>query len=187
VIVITKYYDLDIKKLELLGSGTQGKVYKIDDERCIKVFKSKKQCREELTTLVMAHGDGHFPELYHYGENYIVREYINGTELDNYLLSNKLTQELIAKLIELYEAMVNVGYRRLDAAIFHIFITEAGQLKLIDTAKAMKKKTQIPHLLISGIERLGYREELFNFLRINRPELYTLWIRYSKINYKKMS
>ena len=32
-----------------------------------------------------------------------------------------------------------VGYTRLDSAIF-IFCTPSGTLKLIDTAKAMKKK-----------------------------------------------
>lgn len=184
---ITKYYNLNINKLELLGTGTQGKVYRIDHEKCIKIFKSKKQCKEELKTLIIAQGDRHFPVLYHFGDNYIVRECINGIELDEYLINNKLTPELIEKLIELYEAMFKVGYTRLDAAIFHVFITPEGELRLIDTAKAMKKEAHIPDLLISGIERAGYKEELFDFLKNNRPDLYDVWKKYTKINYKKIS
>lgn len=185
---ITKHYNnLNIKELELLGTGTQGKVYRIDHKRCIKIFKSKKQCKEELKTLIIAQGDRHFPVLYHFGEDYIVRECINGIELNEYLLSHKLTPELILKLVALYEAMFKVGYTRLDAAIFHVFVTPESELKLIDTAKAMKKEEEIPSLLISGIEKTGYKEELFDFLKSNRPDIYEVWRKYTRINYKKMS
>lgn len=187
MIYIGIYSDLDIRKLHLLGTGTQGKVYKIDSEKCIKIFKNKKECKEELKTLIIAQADKHFPRLYEYGENYIIRECIDGTELDKYLLKERLTPELINKLIKLYEAMLNIGFTRLDAAIFHIFVTPKGELKLIDTAKCMKKKTLIPNLLISGFEKLGYKEDLFNYLNHNRLDLYNKWINYTKISYKKKS
>ena len=34
----------DINYLQLLGKGTQGKVYKVDEKTCIKVFKRKNYC-----------------------------------------------------------------------------------------------------------------------------------------------
>lgn len=178
--------DISIRDLEFIGKGTQGKVYRIDFQKCIKVFKRKKECKEELKTLLMAQGDMHFPILYEYGANYIVREYINGIELNEYLSKQKLTPQLSKKLIELYEAMIKVGYLRQDAAIFHIFVMPSGELKLIDTAKAMKKKSTIPNLLISGLEDIGYKEDFFNFLKSNRPDLYIQWINYSKKKYKKV-
>lgn len=131
--------DINIKNLEFIGKGTQGKVYRIDSKKCLKIFKSKKSCKNELQTLVIAQGDIHFPKLYEYGSNYIIREYINGIELNEYLSKQKLTPELSNELIILYESMVKVGYTRHDAAIFHIFVMPSGELKLIDTAKAMKK------------------------------------------------
>lgn len=134
----------------------------------------------------MAQEDTHFPKLYEFGVNYIVREYINGIELNEYLLKENLTPEVSNKLIELYEAIVNVGYLRKDAAIFHILIMPSGELKLIDTAKAMKKKSTIPSLLISGLEDIGYKDEFFNYLKDKRPDLYTQWINYKKKKYKKM-
>jgi RIO-like serine/threonine protein kinase len=175
----------DIRDLELIGKGTQGTVYLIDSQRCIKIFKKKKECKDELKTLLMAQGDIHFPKLYQSGENYIIREYVNGIELNHYLLKQKLTPQISNKLIELYEAMVKVGYLRQDAAIFHIFVLPSGELKLIDTAKAMKKKSTIPNLLISGLEDMGYKEDFFNFLKSNRPDFYVQWINYSKKKYKK--
>lgn len=138
----------DIRDLELIGKGTQGTVYLIDSQRCIKIFKKN-------------------------------------IELNHYLLKQKLTPQISNKLIELYEAMVKVGYLRQDAAIFHIFVLPSGELKLIDTAKAMKKKSTIPNLLISGLEDMGYKEDFFNFLKSHRPDFYVQWINYSKKKYKK--
>lgn len=180
MISIKQYGGLNIKELEFLGCGTQGKVYKIDSQKCIKIFKRKKVCIDELETLVMAQIDSHFPRLYGYGEDYIIREYIDGIELDKYLLSHSLTPSIANKIIELYEAMLVVGYSRLDAALFHIFITPSEDIKLIDTARAMKKKTIYPHLIIRGLEKFGYKKQFLSFVKTARPELYTNWLRCSK-------
>lgn len=173
------YEGLNIKELELLGSGTQGQVYRIDSQRCIKIFKRKRACRDEAQTLTMAQTDPHFPRLYEYGENYIIRECINGIQLSKYLSSNPITPEISYKIIELYEAMVEIGYNRLDTALFHIFLTPSGDLKIIDTAKAMRKKTIYPYLIISGLEKLGYKNQFLEFVNSERPELYKKWIQYS--------
>lgn len=175
MIVIKQYDGLNIKELQLLGHGTQGKVYKIDQQRCIKIFKKHRVCKDELKTLTMAQMDSHFPKIYSYGENYIIRECISGIELDKYLSECRLTQNISSKIIELYEALIKVGYRRLDSAIFHIFITQSGELKLIDTAKAMKKKTIYPYLIISGLEELGYKKQFLDFVKISRPDIYNKW------------
>ena len=123
----------------------------------------------------MAQIDSHFPKIYSYGENYIIRECIWGIELDKYLSEYNLTQNISSKIIELYEAMIKVGYRRLDSAIFHIFIMPSGDLKLIDTAKAMKKKTIYPYLIISGLEELGYKKQFLDFVKVSRPDIYNKW------------
>lgn len=178
--------DINIENLEFIGKGTQGKVYRIDSQKCIKVFKRKRECSNEIKTLLMAQEDVHFPRLYEFGVNYIIREYVNGIELNEYLLKEILTPQISNKLVELYEAIVNVGYLRKDAAIFHILIIPSGELKLIDTAKAMKKKSTIPNLLISGLEDIGCKDDFFNYLENNRPDLYTQWRNYSKKKYKKI-
>ena len=69
----------------------------------------------------MAQKSAHFPVIYEFGTGYIIREYIHGTELDKYLSSHPLTQDISNKIIELYEAMNLVGFNRLDSALFHIF------------------------------------------------------------------
>jgi len=176
VISIKQFRGLTINDLEFLGSGTQGKVYRIDSQKCIKFFKKKRACRDELETLTMAQIDSHFPKVYESGKNYIVRECINGIELDKYLAQHPLTPNISMKILMLYEAMGKVGFARLDSAIFHILITPSGDLKLIDTAKAMKKKRICPKLILSGLETLGYKEQFINFVKVTRPELYNKWM-----------
>nr|WP_312292205.1 hypothetical protein [Clostridium chromiireducens] len=176
MIIIKKHSGLDIDNLEFLGSGTQGKVYKIDSQKCIKIFKKEQICADEIETLAMAQMDSHFPKLYTFGENYIIREYINGIELDKFLLSTPLTDSISLEIIELYEAMDSVGYRRLDAAPFHIFLTPSNGIKLIDTARAMKKKVIYPSLIIKGLADLGYKKDFLNFVKCNKPELYKKWL-----------
>lgn len=176
MIVIKLYAGLNIKELQLLGRGTQGKVYRIDSQKCIKIFKSKQVCKNELETLVIAQIDPHFPRLYAYGKNYIIREYINGIDLDKYLSTYTLTPSISNKIIELYDAMIRVGYNRLDTALFHIFVTPSGDLRLIDTAKALKKRTIYPALIIRGLQELGYKKQFLNQVKITRPDLYVKWL-----------
>jgi len=185
VIKIRLYAGLNLKELQLLGKGTQGKVYRIDSERCIKIFKKSEVCKEELETLFIAQKDSHFPKLYDYGENYIIRECIDGIELDKYLSTHCLTTDISNKILELYEAMIKVGYTRFDSAIFHILITPSGDLKLIDTAKALKKTAIYPQLIISGLSKLGYKKQFLDFVKNTRPALYFIWLQYVDKNNKR--
>lgn len=179
MIVIKTYAGLNLKGLQLLGKGTQGRVYRIDSKSCIKIFKSRRVCSDEFKTLMMAQADIHFPKMYSAGDNYIIRECINGVELNRYLIKYPLTLEISASIVEIYEAMMKVGYTRLDSAIFHIFVTSKGNFKLIDTSKALKKKTECPHLILSGMKKLGCKEEFLSYVKNTRPDLYIKWIKYS--------
>ena len=170
------YEGININELQLLGTGTQGKVYKIEEKKCIKVFKKRTYCENEIDTLLMSQNNNHFPKLYSYGENYIIRELITGIEFDKYLLNNSLTPALANKILELYEAMSKVGFSRLDTALFHIFITDDEELRLIDTARAMKKTVVYPSLIINGLNSFGYKNQFLSFVKIVRPDIFNKWI-----------
>ena len=45
VISVKMYSNYDLDKLKFIGKGTQGNVYKIDSERCIKIFKAREACQ----------------------------------------------------------------------------------------------------------------------------------------------
>ncbi|KRQ86907.1 hypothetical protein ABG79_01398 [Caloramator mitchellensis] len=174
-----KYFEgININNLQLIGQGTQGKVYKINSDMCIKIFKNKESCNDEVKSLIIAQKDPHFPRLYSYGDNFIIREFINGTELDKYLTCNPLSINISIMIIEIYEAMKYVGFKRLDSALFHIILTPSGKSKVIDTAKSLKKRTVFPYLILSGLSDLGYKEQFLDDVKKIKPALYEIWRKY---------
>ena len=163
-----------------MGTGTQGSVYKIDDTRCIKIFKKSKYFEDELHSLLIAQVDTHFPKVYSYGENYIIREYVNGINVDSYLSTNLLTEEICKKIIEIYNAMYFVGFKRLDFALFHMFLinndaSPSGKVMLIDTAKAMKKSYSYPLIVIRSLENHQSKDKFILYIKNNYPEIYKKW------------
>lgn len=175
MILIKLYDDIKTENLKFLGRGTQGSVYRIDDDRCIKIFKKRNSCQDELHSLLISQSDSSFPKLYSYGDKYIVREYIDGTPLDEYLAKKPLTDKLCHKIIKLYISMKYVGFERLDCALFHIFLLNDGSLKLIDTAKAMKKHYSYPVIIIKGLSQLNYKKRFLSFVKENYPQIYAEW------------
>jgi predicted Ser/Thr protein kinase len=174
---IKKEHGYDLNKLQYIGKGMHGTVYKIDDCRCIKIFKKKETCEKEIETLAMAQGNGYFPKLYDFGERYIVREFIEGIELDKYLKSNPLTLELSKKLVYIYEALGEVGYRRQDTALLHIFINPREELRVIDTAKAMSKTAKYPSIILGDLKGLGLITLFLDHVKEVRPDLYKFFTR----------
>ena len=153
-------------------------MYRIDSERCIKIFKRKRVCKDEFETLFIAQADIHFPKLYYAGEDYIVRECINGIELNKYLLNHSFEPWISAGIIGIYEAMKKVDFTRLDSTLFHVFVTSENSFKLIDTSKALRKKTEYPGLILRGLNKLGCKEEFLDFVKYAKPDLYIKWTEY---------
>lgn len=180
MIYIKQYGGYNLCNLEHLGTGTQGSVYKINDTKCIKIFKKNKYFQDELHSLLISQIDRHFPKIYSYGNNYIVREYIKGISVDSYLSANPLTKEICEKIIEMYNAMYFVGFKRLDFALFHMFlvdndITPSGKVMLIDTAKAMKKSYYYPSIVIKSLENYKCKDKFLLYVKDNHPEIYKKW------------
>ncbi|HCW54202.1 MAG TPA: hypothetical protein DG753_10795 [Clostridium sp.] len=179
--IYIKYYGgYNLSKLKLLGTGTQGSVYKINNDTCIKIFKKKNYCKDELHSLLISQIDSHFPKIYSYGENYIIREYIKGISVDSYLSTNPLTKEICKKIVEIYNAMYFVGFKRLDFALFHMFLvnnnaSSSGKVMLIDTAKAMKKSYSYPLIVIRSLENYQSKDKFLLYVKNNYPELYKKW------------
>jgi RIO-like serine/threonine protein kinase len=175
VVIIKLYGGYDIDKLECIGKGIHGRVYKLDSKRCIKIFKKMEFYEKELETLQMVQNDEHFPKLFEWGDKFIVREYINGIELDKYLKSNPITPIISLKIIDLYEAIVKAGFSRHDTMLFHVFITQDGAFRMIDTARVMRERYTYPKLIFKGLKDLGCKSEFLGHVKLLKPELYEKW------------
>ena len=171
--------DIETVGLEFIGAGSQGEVYRIDRNRCIKVYKSKKYFHRELANLKKGEGEPLIPEVFESGKYFIIREYVNGLSLAAYFKKGgPMTAQLAIKLVDLLAALKRVGYRRLDMRLPHIYLTPAGTLKIIDPTNVMNNKRTFPQKLLSGLESYGVKETFLQHVRKIRPDLYLEWQRH---------
>jgi predicted Ser/Thr protein kinase len=175
VIQLTLPYNLQEKPLPLVGEGSQGKVYLIDPQRCIKIYHRPEFLPFELEILLKAYYEPQFPKVYEWGDNYMIREYIPGAGLKDYLLKNPLTEDLSRQIAELFLAFERLGFHRLDTRMAHVLVTPEGRIKAIDPANAMCKSGAYPQKFLKQLAKLGWKDTFFQHLKAINPVLYARW------------
>lgn len=173
-----KYFKIDLKKCKLLGEGCEGKVYLTTDGCALKIFKNKKKCYQEHYLLKKVEGSQYFPKVIETKDNYMLREYVGGKSLNDYLRDNELSEQLAVNLIELIEEFQRLGFKKLDMAPRHIFIQAGEEIKVIDPRKCFTKIVKFPYSLLKYLEREKQLEKFITVLIKVRPKLAEEWIKH---------
>jgi predicted Ser/Thr protein kinase len=163
------------KNLPLVGKGAHGKVYNLGNNRCIKICKKAKNIQKEYQVLIHAEGYPQFPVVYECNGNYMIREYINGEKIIDYIAKNGLSNDLAKQLTELLKIFIKLKFTRLDIKMNEVFITKNNKLKIIDTTRYLDKKASYPFKMLKTLEELGYKRQYMNYLKGNYPEFYKIW------------
>lgn len=172
---MTLPYGLREESLRLVGEGSQGKVYLIDNLRCIKIYHRPEFLPLELDILRKAHYEPQFPKVFEWGPNYMIREYIPGIGLKDYLLKNPLTEDLSRQIAELFLAFERLGFHRLDTRMAHVLVTPEGRIKAIDPANAMRKSGAYPKKFLKQLAKMGWKNTFLKHLKTINPVLYERW------------
>jgi predicted Ser/Thr protein kinase len=167
-------------KLKLLGEGAQGKVYRIDGSRCIKIFKRPQCLQRELDNLRMAAHEPCFPKVYEWGKDYIIREYMEGIELGQYLQKSPLTKSISWQLVELLRAFERLHFRRIDTQLKNVIITSKGKLRPIDFVNSMSKKQLYPKLLLGQLKKINMKKTFLEHVKLIDKALFNKWNAASK-------
>ncbi len=171
-------YGLREDTLQLVGEGSQGKVYLIDPQRCIKIYKRQEFLPLELEILLKAHNEPQFPRVYEWGSDYMIREFIPGVGLKEYLRKNPLTADLSRQIADLFLAFERLGFHRLDTRMAHVIITPEGRIRAIDPANAMRKSGIYPKKFFSQLAKMKCKETFFKHVKEYNPALYDRWSLY---------
>lgn len=174
---------IDISKSVFLGQGHSGKVYLMPDNRVIKIFKNEESCVRECIILNSVKGNKHFPSVYFCSGNYIIREYVPGICLEDYIKKFGLSQRLIINLIEMILDFERLGFKRLDMRCAHIFVQQDESVKVIDPRKHYTEDVAYPEKIIGKLKKLKVYNKFNNVLKNRYPDLYNQWN--GKIRYKK--
>ena len=147
-----------------LGQGNNGVVYKLPGDRVIKLFLSPKVCNDEGSILAKTKGSKYFPKLYTKGKLSIVREMVQGDQLDKYIKKNGLSDKLIENIYSLLKEFKRLKFKKIDTRCKDILVSEDESLMIIDPKKAYVRKVDYPRHLMKGLYKLGVLDRFLNGL-----------------------
>jgi len=174
----------------LIGMGAQGAVFKLSEERCVKIYSNTLQAQMELEALKAGQHLSFFPRLYGYGENYIVMEYFNAPTLKEYLRNcTYIPETFTRKLLSILNEMKKAEFTMVDAPLRHIFVLENEELKVIDHVNAFKRIHPVPLKLLRDLNMMLLKESFLSQVKRMEPETYEIWQHYfneNKLDYRNI-
>lgn len=175
--IIKKYFGVDIRQCKFLGRGREGKVYKTYDNYVIKLFKNKKSCIDEYKILKRMEGSECFPKTLKRKGKVLMREYVDGIPLKEYIRERGMPREIAYNLVNLLEEFKNSGFTRIDMSMRHIYVQEDSRLKIIDPRKAYIKVEKFPKILLRELEEENVVDEFIKAALDIKPVIATQWIK----------
>lgn len=172
----------------LIGMGSQGAVFKISEDKCVKIYEDPLQAKMEQDALKAAKKNPFMPKVYETGKNFIVMEYLDGPTLKEYLLGSMyMPEDITKKLLQLLKAFKKAKFTMVDAPLRHIFIVN-NELKVIDHVNAFKRIHQIPVKLLRDLKLLLLKDSFLMQVQKLEPDTYKEWERYlnQKIKIKNL-
>lgn len=167
--------NINLSKFKYLGSGHSGSVYLMPNGKCIKVCHKSKSCKHEYEIYKKVEGSCHFPKAYKVTSQYLIRDYVGGRCVINYIKKNGMSKTLARNLIELINDFKSLGFTRLDMRLPHIFVQKDMSIMVIDPRCTYSRKVPYPYHMIKGLKRLGVLKSFLNVLKSEYPDLYNKW------------
>lgn len=169
----------------IIGLGGHGAVFKIDEQRCIKVFTSEEIANNEKQAYLKTLGSPIMPILYEIGDKYLIIEYINGPDLKNFLLlQGNMPHGIVTELVNMFLEMDRLCFLRRDESLRHILVKGNEKIKIIDHYYAFNLFNPLPVKLFKQLEEIklleAFIEEgsklaptLFSKFKEKMPEFFT--------------
>lgn len=169
------YADINLFECKLLGKGHNGIVYMLPDNRVIKICYIMKDFHGEATILKKVNGNKYFPVLYDTGGNYMIRDYVDGMPLKNYIKTNGLSRELAVEIIEMLKEFERLQFTKIDIRCKDVYVQPDRTLKIIDPQNFYSKSRDFPRHLSKGLYKLGVLKFFLQVLKEDYPKYFSKW------------
>lgn len=169
-------YILDIKKCEFLGKGHEGSVYLTPDGYALKIFNKLQNANYEVENLEKVKSSRFFPKVIFQANTMVLREYVEGNTLSDYIKKNGLSLRLSQEIIDLIEDFKNLKFTRLNIRNAHIFVDKDSKIKVIDPRKPFNKITPYPKDIIKILVKQNSFEEFLKYTFEYREDLVSYWV-----------
>lgn len=175
------YYDINLLEHKTLGRGHNGIVILLPENKVIKICFNEKSFKGEAYILKKVMGNKFFPKIYEIGGNYMIRDYVDGECMKDYIKKNGLSKELAVKIIIMLKEFQKLKFKKIDIRCKDIFIQPDGSLMIIDPKKCYSKERNFPRHLSKGLDNLGV---LNFFLKVLKEQDYKLYKKWAKKIYE---
>ncbi|SES41839.1 hypothetical protein [Salipaludibacillus aurantiacus] len=161
--------------LPFVGKGHQGAVFRIEEDKCVKIYGKTNHAEQEQKVLLSSQNLSFIPKVYETDSNYTVMEYLLGPDLNSYLKKQRLLSKEVAEgLLNILTTMKKAGFKQIDAPLRHTIMTANG-FKVIDHVYSFARDQKIP---VELFENLAERHFLLSFIeqvKVIAPETYKEW------------
>lgn len=168
-------FDINLLDCRYLGRGHNGVLYQLPDGKVIKICFERESCLKEYYILSRIGDNKYFPKVYGLMGNYMIRDYVDGICLSDYIKKNGLSKQLALNIMDMLIEFKVLGFKKLDLRCRDIFVGADKSLKVIDPKKFYSKERNFPRHLSKGLYKLGVLDDFLEYAREERPLLYAQW------------
>ncbi|MDF2546820.1 MAG: putative Ser/Thr protein kinase [Anaerosolibacter sp.] len=168
-------FEINLLDCKLLGRGNNGVVYLLPEGKIIKICFEPESCEKEYAILKRVNGNRYFPRVYGMNGNYMIRDYVDGIILKDYIKEHGLDRNLSIKIIDLLREFKRLRFSKIDLRCKDIIVQPNGNLMVIDPKKFYTKQRHFPRHLSKGLYKLGVLDYFMSVVRDVSPKLYNQW------------
>ncbi|WP_375091303.1 hypothetical protein ACDZ29_28190 (plasmid) [Peribacillus sp. RS7] len=159
----------------LIGKGHQGAVYRVSEDKCVKLYGKTEHANEEKKVLLSSQDLPFIPKVFETGPNYILMEYLLGPDLNTFLKKQPvLSEEITRRLLYILKTMEKSGFKQIDAPLRHIIITRDG-FKLVDHVYSFSREQKRPLELFKDLRERNFLDSFLEQVREIDPDTYAEW------------
>ncbi|WP_144527706.1 serine/threonine protein kinase [Peribacillus simplex] len=162
--------------LKLIGEGSQGAVFQLEEDLCVKIYVNPNAATKEGKALEAAKETQIVPRLYEVGPNYVIMEYLKGPNLRDYLKKTKdIPESFTEQIIMIRKELKRVGFIRIKTSIGHFVVTEGNVLKAIDHSDGLTMNDPYNPKMFRDLKKLGLLDTFLEQAKKIDPESYEDW------------
>ncbi|MGG0787120.1 hypothetical protein ABE132_00085 [Peribacillus simplex] len=167
----------------LIGMGAQGAVFKISEDKCVKIYSDPVQAKMEDEALNAGKNLPFMPLVYDTGPNYIVMEYFNAPTLKEYLRNcTYIPDSIVKKLLYILRELKQAKFTMIDAPLRHIFVVGNEELKVIDHVNSFKRMHPVPLKLLRDLKIILLKDSFLAQVKKLEPDTFNEWEDYFNQN-----
>ncbi|MFB6803472.1 hypothetical protein ACFCVU_20235 [Peribacillus butanolivorans] len=167
----------------LIGMGAQGAVFKLAEDKCVKIYSDPVQARMEEEALKAGQHLPFMPVVYETGSNYIVMEYFNAPTLKEYLRNcTYIPDSIVKKLLYILKELKQAKFTMIDAPLRHIFVLGNEELKVIDHVNSFKRMHPVPLKLLRDLKIILLKDSFLAQVKKLEPDTFNEWENYFNHN-----